>query len=54
MDKSITVLLSTYNGEKYLTEQIDSLMIQKGVDLHVLIRDDGSTDATIKNHSKLL
>ena len=48
MDKSITVLLSTYNGEKYLTEQIDSLMIQKGVDLHVLIRDDGSTDATIK------
>ncbi|EBK2059891.1 glycosyltransferase, partial [Salmonella enterica subsp. enterica serovar Typhi] len=41
------VLLSTYNGEKYIEEQLDSLIKQEGVQLHVLIRDDGSTDSTI-------
>lgn len=41
------VLMSTYNGEKYLREQIDSLLAQKDVDLNILIRDDGSTDGTI-------
>ena len=45
--KSIVVLLSTYNGEKYLTCQIDSLMSQEGVHVDVLARDDGSKDSTI-------
>ena len=45
MDK-VLVLLSSYNGEKYIDEQIDSLFAQEGVDVHVLIRDDGSTDNT--------
>lgn len=43
----INVLMSTYNGEKYLKEQIDSILGQKGVDVHLTIRDDGSNDDTI-------
>ena len=43
---SITILMATYNGEKYLREQIDSLLNQIGVDLKILVRDDGSTDST--------
>lgn len=41
------VLLSTYNGEKYIEEQLDSLLKQEGVELHILIRDDGSKDSTV-------
>lgn len=44
----ITVLMSTYNGEKYINEQIDSILSQKGVNLNLIIRDDGSSDDTIK------
>ena len=43
---STVVLLSTYNGERYLREQIDSVLNQRGVDVKLLVRDDGSTDAT--------
>lgn len=43
----ILILLSTYNGEKYLREQLDSLYAQEGVDIHILARDDGSKDATV-------
>lgn len=43
---SILVLLSTYNGETYLEEQINSILMQKGCQVKLLIRDDGSTDAT--------
>ncbi len=44
----IYVLLSTYNGEKYLEEQLESLIAQKDVDFKILVRDDGSTDSTHK------
>ena len=44
--QSVCVLMSTYNGAKFLREQMNSLMEQRGVDLHVVIRDDGSTDDT--------
>lgn len=41
------VLMSTYNGEKYIREQIDSLLAQKGdFSLDIWVRDDGSSDAT--------
>lgn len=43
----ITVLLATYNGEKFLSEQLDSLLGQKFQDFKILIRDDGSTDSTV-------
>ncbi|MBO5355494.1 MAG: glycosyltransferase family 2 protein [Clostridia bacterium] len=42
----INVLLSTYNGEKYLREQLESLLSQNVDGLHIVVRDDGSTDAT--------
>lgn len=45
--ETVTVLLSTYNGEKYIREQIDSLLQQEGVDLQILARDDGSSDSTL-------
>lgn len=43
----IAVLMSTYNGEKYIKEQIDSILNQKG-DFHLdlWVRDDGSKDET--------
>lgn len=44
--EKVCVLLSTYNGEKYLDEQIESLLGQKNVDIIILVRDDGSTDRT--------
>lgn len=43
----ITVLMSTYNGEKYIREQIDSILNQENVEVQLLIRDDESTDNTI-------
>lgn len=43
----IAVLMSTYNGEKYLREQIDSILNQDGdFKLDLIVRDDGSTDST--------
>jgi glycosyltransferase involved in cell wall biosynthesis len=43
----VAVLMSTYNGEKYLSEQINSILSQKNVELSLFIRDDGSRDQTI-------
>lgn len=40
----ITVLLAVYNGEKYLKEQIESILNQSVNDVKIIIRDDGSTD----------
>lgn len=45
MDKVI-VLMSTYNGEKYLQQQLDSLYAQKNVEIEIIVRDDGSIDKT--------
>lgn len=42
----VCVLLSTYNGEKYLSEQLQSLYEQEGVEVSLLVRDDGSSDST--------
>ncbi len=42
----VQVLLSTYNGEKYLKEQLDSLLAQDYPNIDILIRDDGSKDST--------
>ena len=45
--KNVQVLMSTYNGEKYLKEQLESILNQKGVRINILVRDDGSKDNTI-------
>ena len=43
----VAVLMSTYNGEKYIREQIDSILEQSGnFDLDLWVRDDGSKDST--------
>ncbi|MDM8282196.1 glycosyltransferase, partial [Lactobacillus gallinarum] len=47
MNKKVQVLLSAYNGEKYIVKQIESILNQENVDVHILIRDDGSTDNTV-------
>lgn len=41
------IILSTYNGEKYLRQQLDSVLNQQGIDCSILVRDDGSTDGTV-------
>ena len=46
-NNSIQVLLSSYNGERYIEKQIDSIFRQENADVHCLIRDDGSIDNTI-------
>lgn len=43
----VTILLAVYNGEKYLKEQIESLLNQTVKDIKIVIRDDGSTDNSI-------
>lgn len=44
---SLSILLATYNGEKYIDEQISSLLNQTYQDFICLIHDDGSSDNTI-------
>lgn len=39
-------MMSTFNGEKYIVEQVDSILCQSNVNLKLLVRDDGSTDNT--------
>lgn len=42
----VNVLISTYNGEKYIQEQIESILAQTYQSFHIYIRDDGSSDGT--------
>jgi len=42
----VTILLATYNGEKYLAEQLDSLLAQTFIDFTIHVQDDVSTDST--------
>lgn len=51
--KNVQVLMSTYNGEKYLEEQIHSILNQQNIEISILIRDDGSTDNTINILKKI-
>lgn len=59
--ETISVLLSSYNGEKYIQPLIESILDQKcSCNLQLIIRDDGSKDKTIeiihnimKNHSNI-
>lgn len=44
--KKILVVMATYNGKKYLSEQIESILAQKNVLVEILVRDDGSKDGT--------
>ncbi len=43
----IGVVLCTYNGERYLSEQLDSILAQERLPDEVLVQDDGSSDRTL-------
>lgn len=42
----ITVLMASYNGSRYIKQQMDSILAQDVEDIHILVSDDGSTDGT--------
>jgi len=44
----ISVCIATYNGEKYIKEQIESILPQLAPNDEIIISDDGSTDDTLK------
>jgi hypothetical protein len=45
---TVFILLATYNGAAYLPELLQSIQTQTWVDWHLLVRDDGSQDATVE------
>lgn len=45
---NIAVLLATYNGLRWLPEQVDSILGQQGVNVRLIVSDDVSTDGTIE------
>lgn len=47
MKPNVLVMMSTYNGENFLKEQIESILNQKNVTVHINVRDDGSHDGTV-------
>lgn len=53
-EKKVQILIATYNGEKYLEEQLNSILNQTYTNWEVLIRDDGSNDKTLNILSKYL
>jgi glycosyltransferase involved in cell wall biosynthesis len=44
----ISVCIATYNGEKYIKEQLDSILPQLGIDDEIIISDDDSKDKTLE------
>jgi glycosyltransferase involved in cell wall biosynthesis len=46
-NRNVDILLSTYNGEEFLTQQIDSIISQTCQNWTLFIRDDGSKDGTV-------
>lgn len=45
--KRVAILLATYNGARWLTEQLDSLLGQRHVEVTIFVSDDHSSDATL-------
>ena len=52
MMPNVLVLISTYNGEKYLEPLLESVLNQKNVNVNILVRDDGSCDNTVQTLKK--
>lgn len=47
MKELVTILLPTYNGQKYIKQMLDSILAQDYRPLEIIIADDASTDRTI-------
>lgn len=54
MKDKVTILMATYNGEKFIRKQIESILCQTYKNFQLIIRDDGSKDNTIKIISELV
>jgi glycosyltransferase involved in cell wall biosynthesis len=54
MNATVEVLLSTYNGEKYLSQLLASIRAQEHPDVRLSVRDDGSTDSTVRLLEQLM
>lgn len=52
MKEKVAILMATYNGEKYISQQIDSIIKQTYTNWSLFISDDGSTDKTMDIVSK--
>ncbi len=48
MNRTVDVLLSTFNGERFLPDLLDSLRLQSHDDWKLSVRDDGSSDRTLE------
>lgn len=48
------VIIATYNGEKYIVEQLESIIKQTVKPNNIFIRDDGSSDDTVKIINKFI
>ncbi len=46
MSSSVRIMMATYNGEKYLCEQLDSIINQTYQNWNLIVQDDGSKDKT--------
>lgn len=53
-ENTVAICMATYNGEKYIAEQIDSIVKQTYTDWLLFIRDDGSKDNTIEILKKII
>lgn len=50
---TVTVLMATFNGIRWIKEQVDSILFQKSVHVHLIISDDASNDGTYQWLSEL-
>lgn len=44
----VHIMMATYNGEKYIAEQIESILKQTYTEWKLFVRDDGSEDCTTR------
>ena len=54
-DKKVAVIMSTYNGEEFVRDQIESILNQTYKNIEIIVRDDGSKDSTkqiVKEYQK--
>jgi glycosyltransferase involved in cell wall biosynthesis len=47
-EPQVDIVMSVYNGEKFLAEQLDSLVSQTYKNWRLIVRDDGSSDSSVK------
>ncbi len=45
--KKVAIVMSTYNGEQFIREQLDSILNQTYKNIEIVVRDDGSKDGTV-------